>query len=606
MKGLISNISYIIAFRAANIERITALVFVLKKLRTYFPDLEIIVIEQDSESKLDLDPKLNVKHFFTFNAGLFNKGWSFNFAVKNTQKTVLAFGDADIFLDKKSYLNCFEAIKDFEAITPNMTEAINVVIPHDDTLQHEENNKRLLFNAFAGGLIVITREGFEKIGGWDERFEGWGCENDAVSHVIYNTLTTKTCYFPMYHIDHPRSQVDGKGQIKYQENKNLLEEILTMNEASLRRYIQYLKKQETGNPQKYLLNSKDKEISFPSKPLKFVLAVTTFNRLEYLKSCIQSFLQTRTVSPLISWKIIVADDGSMDGTKDYLRELQSKYDAHIILNERTQIHHQVNTILKFLSNKDFDVCFKCDDDVVFQKSGWDKLYWQTLERTGYHHLIYYDKNWRPHINLEHPISSGFLEANCSAENIQGAFYTLTKDIIEDVGYFDTQRFGSSGLGHVDYSFRCCRAGFNVLHHPFDVKDSNDFIRLQSADSYRSALTSKYKSLFNSKEIEAYKKRVMHLDRKYIPFNENIQPIREPLKEKKKVLHKSTFSSSTVFYKKADDTFYPERGIAGLVGFALKRLYNLSIDFKLFFIPNFIKSFGRILNKLSIDLMKIDD
>ncbi|MEZ4883082.1 MAG: glycosyltransferase, partial [Chitinophagales bacterium] len=509
MKDITSNISYIIAFRATNIERIAALVFVLKKLRNYFPDLEILVVEQDSEAKLDLDANLNVKHLFIFNSGLFNKGWSFNLAEKHTQKSVLAFGDADIFLEKEDYLSFFKSAENFEAITPNMTEAINVRISDANTLKYENIDKRPLFDTFAGGLVILTREGFEKIGGWDERFEGWGCEDNAVSHVIYNTLTSKTYYFPMYHIDHPRSQLDGKEQVKYEENKNLMAEILSMNETPLLRYIQYLQDQEKGIAEKYTPTAKTKEASTHSRPLQFVLAITTFNRLDYLKICIQSFLKTRTSSPMVSWKIIVADDGSMDGTKAYLVELQSKHPIHVIYNERIQIQNQVNTILKYLTTIEFDVCFKSDDDVVFRQSGWDILYWQTMERTGYQHLVYYDKRWRPHANLQRPISFGHLESNCLAENIQGAFYTLTKAIIQQVGYFDTQRFSGVGLDHVDYSFRCCRAGFNVLKHPFDVKNSNDFIRLQGLESYTGALTSKYKSLFNSKETVEYKKEVMH-------------------------------------------------------------------------------------------------
>jgi len=591
------DVSYIIAFRAENIERVDALIFVLKKLRGYFPKLEILVVEQDSEPKLELDENLKVKHIFVFNSGLFNKSWAFNIAVKNTQKPVFAFGDADIFLEKEDYLTCFAATKNFEAIVSRSENRI---------LQYERGNTSPLFNIFAEGFVLLPRKGFEKIGGWDERFEAWGCEDHALSHLVYSTLTSKTYYFAIHRINPPHSEAVEKAGGKYEENRNWMEEIMSMNEAALLRYLQYLQNQDKGNPDKYRIEGKAKEESNDSKPLKFVLAITTFNRLDYLKACIQSFLETRTSTPPVSWEIIVADDGSTDGTKAYLAELQSEHPIHIIHNKRTRIHHQVNTILRYLSNREFDVCFKCDEDVIFQKSGWDMLYWQTIERTGYQHLIYYDKNWRPYSNLQPPITCGYLTANCTAENIQGAFYTLTKEVIEKVGYFDTQRFGRSGLGHVDYSFRCCRAGFNVLKHPFDVKNSNDFIRLQNLDSYMGTLTSKYKSLFNSKEIKEYKKRVMRSDRKYIPFNENIRPDGEALKEKNRISQRVAAESVGILYKKADATFYPERGIGGFVGFLLKRLYNLSIEAKLYFIPNTVKAVGRFLNKTSIDLMKIDD
>ncbi len=35
---------------------------------------------------------------------------------------------------------------------------------------------------FAGGSFVIRREAFVALGGWDERFRGWGGEDDALSY----------------------------------------------------------------------------------------------------------------------------------------------------------------------------------------------------------------------------------------------------------------------------------------------------------------------------------------------------------------------------------------------------------------------------------------
>ena len=60
----------------------------------------------------------------------------------------------------------------------------------------------------------------------------------------------------MFHVDHPRTEVDGKEQINYIENRNLAEEIQTMNHLSLERYIQKLKKENLGNSEKYI-NSKN-------------------------------------------------------------------------------------------------------------------------------------------------------------------------------------------------------------------------------------------------------------------------------------------------------------------------------------------------------------
>lgn len=597
MNPIVDDISYIICYRESSAERRQALQFVLKRLRASFPSIELLIVEQDAEQKLELDDGLNVRHLFIYNSGLFNRSWAFNCAAKHTEKGILVFADVDIFLEKDGYLKCFEATEHFEAITPNKVEISNVAISDNTDDAVQLINKRELYS-FAGGMLVVTRDAFDKIGGWDERFEGWGGEDDAMSHVIYTHLRSTTLHIPFFHIDHPREFVNGNNQPQYAKNKALVEEILTRNGPAFHRYLDQLKSTESGDIEKYKLPKNSKT----DLQKKFVLAITTYNRLEFLKQCVASFFKTRTSS--VSWQLIIADDNSTDGTKEYLRDLEEKHSAIIIHNDRKSIHHQVNTIINKLSEMTFDLCFKCDDDVIFQKDGWDRLYWKTIKRTGYDHLIFYDKSWQPYANLARPVQCGRLVSNCAPDKIQGAFYTLTKAVIDKVGYFDTQQFGASGLGHVDYSFRCCRAGFNVLANPFDINNSNDYIRLPSVHKYSSATSLRNKILVNSKSIIVQKRQLLKYDRLYIPYNENIFQKRD-----KKVLAKAEVKiikkPVILKYKKADSTFYPERGVIGFFGFVLKRLYNLSIDLKLYFIPKGINLVGKVINKISIHLLNIE-
>lgn len=597
MSELYSDISYIVCYREASSERKQALEFTLRRFKNYFPSIEIIIAEQDSESRLVLDKSPNVNHLFIYNSGLFNKSWAFNCAVKNTDKDIFVFADADIFLDKEGYIECFEAIKDFDAITPNKVEISNVRIDEDAEDQVQFLNPRKLYT-FAGGLLIMTRDAFESIGGWDERFEGWGGEDDAMSHVIFNRLKTKTFNLPNYHIDHPHENITGNNHPQYKENKALVEEILTINGPALDRYIERTRTSEIGNPEKYSSSATDEQF----QKLNFVMAITTYNRLDYLKKCVESFLQTRNAAH--SWGLIIADDNSDDGTKEYLEWLQKEHSAIIIQNNRMNIHHQVNSILKKLSEMNFDLCFRCDDDVEFLQDGWDDLYWQSIRRTGYDHLVFYDENWQPHSNLSQPYRSGNLTANCQPDRIQGAFYTLTKEVIDKVGYFDVQQFGASGLGHIDFSFRCSRAGFNVLANPFDVEHSNEYIRLQTIHSYSSATSAKEKSESNSKDAITLKKQLLKMDRVHIPYNENSKENAQSIRKSKleaRILKRPVSRK----YKKADSTFYPERGVGGFIGFILKRLYNLSIDLKLYFVPISIKFIGKTLNKISIHLINIE-
>ncbi len=249
----------------------------------------------------------------------------------------------------------------------------------------------------------------------------------------------------------------------------------------------------------------------------YVLAITTFNRSHFLNKLINSFVATATSK----WQIIIADDGSTDGTLDYIGQLQiPNIPITVIKNNRQGVHHQFNTIVKELEKLNFDYCFKCDDDIEFIKPGWEQLYIDAIEKTGYDHLSHFETNWRSKKNLEKPVIQDDLISYCNAKDVQGAYFTLTPKVLKQVGYLDTKNLGFRGVGHIDYTMRACRAGFNNIDHPFDVLKSNEFIRHQTND-YKSALDKDVQNALEN-DTESVKKYEIIQDpyRRYIPFNLN--------------------------------------------------------------------------------------
>jgi hypothetical protein len=186
--------------------------------------------------------------------------------------------------------------------------------------------------------------------------------------------------------------------------------------------------------------------------LDFILMITTYNRKENLKKMIDSWVVTK--SEKINWKLIIADDGSTDGTIDYIKNLKvDNVDIILIENKRRGVHHQTNQLIKKALEFNFDFGFKCDDDILFLKKDWDIEYYRTAVSSQYYHLIFNDINYKSAIG----------------ENIQGALWTFNKNVLEDAGYYDLNNFNLCGYGHVDYSTRCCRAGYNNIDTPFDIK-----------------------------------------------------------------------------------------------------------------------------------------
>jgi len=227
-----------------------------------------------------------------------------------------------------------------------------------------------------------------------------------------------------------------------------------------------------------------------------VLAITTYNRCAYLRQCIKTWVDTR--SPDVSWRLIVADDGSTDSTLNFISSLHiPDTTIDIIKNNRDGVHHQTNTILKCLDNSKFDLCFKVDDDVYFEYPSWDMLYYKAILDSGYEHLCLYDPTWK---HAKTKVDHGALVGLTDATSVMGCFFTLTQNIINKVGFFDTKQFGKSGLGHTDYTARCCRAGFNEYSAPLDVRGSYKFIRLQSRENYRPAVSMAIRNKENTEEV----------------------------------------------------------------------------------------------------------
>lgn len=257
---------------------------------------------------------------------------------------------------------------------------------------------------------------------------------------------------------------------------------------------------DSGKLQTFVLRRLQPVTSYPdpasARPLKAVLGITTFNRKDYLAKCIESFIETRDAS--LCWSLIVADDGSTDGTLEYLENLNIPIELHIIRNQRRYAVGQTNEIFDLARSLNFDVGFKADDDVIFEESGWAGLYIDAIRTSGFDHLCYLNEehflelrkkeNGAFRANPEKD-SSGMLVSYGSVERCMGAFFTFTPRMLESVGYGDEVNFPIRGQWHIDLSARACRAGMNDSQNFYDVAGSNRYISLQNNidEAYRCSI-----------------------------------------------------------------------------------------------------------------------
>lgn len=246
--------------------------------------------------------------------------------------------------------------------------------------------------------------------------------------------------------------------------------------------------------------------------MTFLLAITTFNRVEYLKKLIDSFLITAGNHKYI---VAINDDGSKDGSREYLKSLQNTKNIkwEIFYSNNKGSYFCANTLFNFALSQEFDLGFSLDDDLFFIRKGWDELYYNAYKKSGHSHLSHYSIGWSG--ERKTPIINGSLQSFTTALNSQGAFYTFTKDLLKEIGYLDTKSFGKRGEGHRDWSLRACRVGANNDLTFWDAKDSKKYIQLHPKKGY--LLTPNYdEELKIAKANSLYKKKVLkNTKRKFI-------------------------------------------------------------------------------------------
>ena len=209
---------------------------------------------------------------------------------------------------------------------------------------------------------------------------------------------------------------------------------------------------------------------------------------------------------------------------DYLDSLKIKNAKVVVIkNKRLGVHQQMNTILNYLETIDYDFCFKIDDDIAFLKTGWDKLYYEAAIKTGNHHLVFCDENWCKEQFLDKPKIERVLNGRVPMLHTHGFFYTLTPHVIEKVGFMDVESFGFRGMGHVDYTIRCARAGFTNEFTPWDVLNSNEYISATKQD-YKSILPATPIHVYDGYNRDRKELVILQKDRIYIsnqPINANL-------------------------------------------------------------------------------------
>lgn len=179
-----------------------------------FPDLDVLVVEQDNMRRFSPPP--GVRHVFARSQAPYNRSWGFNVAYRESDSPNIVFGDSDIIMQVHEFRAALEAAENVDVVSPYSSvvdlESFESSLPLEGLAsvvrpgRGETDNQR---TNLCGGVVAFSRSAFERVGGWDENFEGWGGEDDMMSFKVSAAgLRTACMPFRCYHLWHHRQAPD--------------------------------------------------------------------------------------------------------------------------------------------------------------------------------------------------------------------------------------------------------------------------------------------------------------------------------------------------------------------------------------------------------------
>lgn len=257
-----------------------------------------------------------------------------------------------------------------------------------------------------------------------------------------------------------------------------------------------------------------------------VLGVKCKNRVGYVKELIDTFIATK--SDTIGFRVYVADTSTEEAAsleiQEYLKSLSVPNTTIAYLKFYDgSVTDLSNGILSEIYTYDMrynPFIFMCDEDIKFLKKGWDTAYIEAMRNSEFKHLVYYDTRWRPASkNKKQRVNSRprpiELHAKADYLSAQGAFFTLTCNLLREVGIYNKSLFPTKGGGHLNYTYRLYSHLGEDPKHIYDIANSESLIQLQPRETYQSTgagLSLYHQARVNSKEVHAtFKERIECVD-----------------------------------------------------------------------------------------------
>lgn len=253
-KSRISGVTYVIPFRNTGRSRGLETVVNCIKAQKY-PEIEIIISEQDGKSNLDLSMMPCVKHIHVSNIRRnqhFCKSAAFNVGVISASFNDIILHDADMVMRSDYTLIMADKLKTYESVHTGSTvcyiteESSNIINNYGYVNESDIVFDRVV-SYYEGGSLGIKKSVYIRIGGFIEDFIGYGCEDtEFYRRIKLATRLNDNREIDLFHLWHSRytdsSNWPGRGWEECHELNKKIEQAIYKEKIDnvISRYNKYL------------------------------------------------------------------------------------------------------------------------------------------------------------------------------------------------------------------------------------------------------------------------------------------------------------------------------------------------------------------------------
>jgi hypothetical protein len=192
--------------------------------------VECIVVEQDVEARVAARLPSWVRHVHAPPPSAdmpYCRSWAFNVGARQVRSSLLVLHDNDILVPRDyaasiaAHVRQGHEVVNLKRFIFFLDESHSIDFFSGVVAITDRSPLAIMQNAEGGGSIAITREGFDRIGGMDESFVGWGGEDNEFWERAQTLNVWPFGYLPLVHLWHAaqsgKHQADNRTLARHRE-----------------------------------------------------------------------------------------------------------------------------------------------------------------------------------------------------------------------------------------------------------------------------------------------------------------------------------------------------------------------------------------------------